>query len=104
MIKTYLSYGYDVVFNYIVTPSALEQIKDKFESFNTKFVVLLTSKEELLKRDQMRSEDCQMKERCLVLLNSFKDKNFDSRFILDTTNLSVEQTANIIQNNNNFII
>ena len=34
-IKTYLSYGYDVVFNYIVTPNILERIKEEFKEYTT---------------------------------------------------------------------
>lgn len=104
MIETYLSYGYDVVFNYIVTPSALKQIQEKFVNIETKFVLLLTDEETLLKRDSLRPEDCKMKERCLVLLNSFKEKNFDLKYILDTSSLSIEETVNIIQNDNKFLI
>ena len=96
MIETYLSAGYDVVFNYIVTPNILEKIKTQFTSYTTKFVVLLTDEETILKRDRERPEDCQMKERCIVLLNSFKNKNFDNNHILDTTNLSIDETVNTI--------
>lgn len=104
MIQTYLSYGYDVIFNYIITPSILEQIQNKFANIETKFVLLLTDEETLLRRDNLRSNECQMKERCLVLLNSFKEKNFDSKYILDNSNLSIENTANIIQKDNRFLL
>lgn len=104
MIQTYLSYDYDVIFNYIITPSILEQIQNKFANIETKFVLLLTDEETLLRRDNLRSNECQMKERCLVLLNSFKEKNFDSKYILDNSNLSIENTANIIQKDNRFLL
>ena len=103
-IETYLSYGYDVVFNYIVTPTIVDRIKDKFKNNKTKFVVLLSSEETLLSRDKQRPEDCQMKERCLILLNSFKSKNYNSNNILDTTNLSIEDTLNTIINDTKFIL
>ena len=45
-----------------------------------------------------------MKERCITLLNNFKNRNYDINNILDTTNLSIEETVNLIQNNNNFIL
>ena len=45
-----------------------------------------------------------MKERCITLLNSFKNRNYDINNLLDTTNLSIEETVNLIQNNNNFIL
>ena len=103
-IETYLSYGYDVVFNYIVTPTIVDRIKDKFKNNKTKFVVLLSNEETLLSRDKQRPEDCQMKERCLILLNSFKSKNYNSNNILDTTNLSIEDTLNTIINDTKFIL
>ena len=101
-IETYLSYGYDVVFNYIVTPSIITKMQDKFKEYNTKLVILLTDEETILKRDSQRPEDCQMKERCIILLNSFKSKNYNPKNILDTTNLSVDETVDTIQNDNKF--
>ena len=40
-INTYLEDGYDVVFNYIVTPTPLQIMKKEFENYSIKFVVLL---------------------------------------------------------------
>lgn len=104
MIETYLSYGYDVIFNYIVTPKILEKIKDKFKNYNTKFIVLLTDEKTILERDKNRPEDCQMKERCIILLNNFKNYDYNKNNILDTSNLSIEETVKIIENNNKFKI
>lgn len=103
-IKTYLSYGYDVVFNYIVTPSILERIKIEFKDYNTKFIVLLSDEQTLLKRDKQRPKDCQMNERCLILLDNFKKKDYNQDNILDTTKLSIDDTIDIINNDNRFII
>ena len=104
MIKTYLDDGFDVVFNYIVTPENLELIKAKINDYNIKFIVLLVDEATLLLRDKSRPEDCQMKERCITLLNNFKNRNYNPQNILDTTNLSVEEIINIIQNDNKFIL
>ena len=38
--------------------------------------ILLSDEETLLKRDKQRPEDCQMNQRCLILLNSFKNKDY----------------------------
>ena len=95
-IETYLSYGYDVVFNYIVTPNVITKMQDCFKKYKTKLVVLLTDEETILTRDSQRPEDCQMKERCIILLNSFKNKNYNPQNILDTTNLSIDETVDII--------
>ena len=102
-INTYLEDGYDVVFNYIVTPTPLQIMKKEFENYSIKFVVLLVDETTLLSRDKERPEDCQMKDRCITLLNNFKNNNYNKRNILDTTNLSVDDTINIIENNDRFI-
>ena len=104
IIKTYLEDGFDVVFNYIVTPENLELIKTAFKDYNVKFVVLITDEATLLARDKERPIDCQMGQRCLTLLNSFKNRNYNSRNILDTSNLSVNETVDIIKNDIKFAI
>ena len=104
MIREYLDNGYDVVFNYIVKKNTLERIKREFKNYNIKLVVLIVEEETILKRDEERPEDCQMKERCLVLLKEFKEQNFEEKYILNTDNLSIEETIAEIENNNKFII
>ena len=102
-IKTYLEDGYDVIFNYIVTPKPLERMKNEFKNYTIKFIVLLVNEETLLLRDKERPEDCQMKDRCITLLKSFKNTNYNKQNILDTTNLSIEETVDIIENDSRFI-
>lgn len=104
IIKTYLEDGFDVVFNYIVTPGNLELIKTELKDYNVKFVVLMTDEATLLARDKERPIDCQMGQRCLTLLNSFKNKNYNSKNILDTSNLSISKTVDIIKNDIKFAI
>ena len=96
--------GFDVVFNYIVTPENIQLIKSSIQNYNIKFIVLLTDESTLLSRDKQRPIDCQMNERCLTLLNNFKNRNYNSKNILDTTNLSVDETLNLIENENRFIL
>lgn len=104
IIKTYLEDGFDVVFNYIITPENLELIKTAFKDYNVKFVVLITDEATLLARDKERPIDCQMGQRCLTLLNSFKNRNYNSNNILDTSSLSVNKTVDIIKNDIKFAI
>ena len=104
IVRSYLEDDFDVVFNYIVTPENLALLKNEFKNYTIKFIVLLVDESTLLLRDKERPEDCQMKERCITLLNNFKNRNYNINNILDTTNLSIEETINLIQNNNNFIL
>lgn len=103
-INTYLENDYDVIFNYIVGLENLEIIKQKFSKYDTKFVVLMVDEETLLKRDKERPLDWQMGERCIELLNSFKSKGYDNKNMLDTSNITVEETAKIILNEEIFNI
>lgn len=103
-IKTYLEEGYDVIFNYIISPKELEKMQEEFKNYDTKFVVLLVDEKNLLLRDKERPEDCQMKERCSILLNSFKNKNYNKQNILDTSKITVEETVEIIEKENRFIL
>lgn len=103
-IGIYLDDGYDVIFNYIINHENINKIKNEFDNYNIKFVVLLVNEDILLARDKERPEDCQMKERCIVLLNSFKNKKYNSNNILDTSNLSIDEAVNIIENEDRFIL
>jgi hypothetical protein len=64
----------------------------------------MVNEETLLARDSQRDEDCQMKERCIILLNSFKNKNFNKNNILNTSNLNIEETVNFVKNDKKFIV
>ena len=103
-IRTYLEDGYDVIFNYIVTPTPLKQIQEEFKDYDIKFIVLLVDAKTLLLRDKERPEDCQMNERCITLLNSFKNNNYNKQNVLDTSNITVNETVDIIENDNRFIL
>ena len=103
-INIYLEEGYDVIFNYIIDLEQLDIIKNTFKDCSIKFIVLLANEDTLLLRDKKRDVDCQMGERCVTLLNKFKNENFNNKNIIDTSNLSFDDTINIIENDNRFII
>lgn len=96
LIENSLKHGYDVVFNYIIKKQEYEKLKEIFKSYEVIFKVLLVDEEELLRRDKLRDEDCRMHERCLILLNKFKEQKFNKSLVIDTTNLTVEETLNEI--------
>ena len=64
----------------------------------------MVDEETIMKRDKERPEDCQMKERCLILLDSFRKKNFDQDNIIDTSNISIQETIDTILNEKRFVI
>lgn len=104
VIRNFLNSGYDVVFNYIISKEKIEELRKVFASFETKFVVLIADEETILKRDALRAKDCQMKERCIELLNNFKKQNFNSDSILDTSDLSVEEVIRCILSSDKYIL
>lgn len=93
LIDSYLENGYDVVFNYIINPENLESIKSRYSNYEVIFKCLLVDENTILKRDALRDEDCQMHERCLVLLNDFISYNYNEDDIIDSSNLSIEDTV-----------
>ena len=104
LINNFLKEGFDVIFNYIINENKLELLKNKFKQYEIKFIVLLVDEETILKRDKERPEDCRQNERCLVLLNDFKNKNYDKKYILDTTNITIEEIVDMIIKEDRFKI
>lgn len=92
LIKNSLEKGYDVVFNYIINKDNYLMLKEKFKNHQIIFKVLLVSEEELLRRDKLREKENRMNERCLVLLKQFINQDFNDEFIVDSTNLNIEET------------
>lgn len=103
-IKLYLDNDYDVIFNYIIGVEDYLKLKEIFKDYDIKFVVLLVDEETILKRDKLRPVDCQMNERCIILLNNFLKKNYKEENKLYTQDLTVEETVNEIINNDKYII
>lgn len=93
LIKSYLENEYDVVFNYIIEKDKLEELKNIFQEYEFHFNCLLVDEKTIMERDLLRPEDCRMNERCLVLLKSFIECNFDKEYIIDSSNLTVDETV-----------
>lgn len=99
LINSYLTSGYDVVFNYIINPKEFKILKTNFKDYEIIFKVLITDEKTIIKRDKERPLDCQMGKRSLVLLNEFKNYNFNENYILDTSKLTIEETTKNIMGN-----
>lgn len=92
------------VFNYIVSPENIKFICEEIKDCKIKFIVLMTDENTLLQRDKERPVDCRMGERCITLLNSFKNKNYHMSNVLFTTNLSIDETIRGIEMDNRFYL
>lgn len=103
-IDIYLKNNYNVVFNYIISPESLNILKNKFKNYTLRFSVLLADEETLLARDSRRPLDCQMHERCVILLEKFQSQYLNSNNILNTTNTSVKDIINTLKTDDKFII
>lgn len=64
----------------------------------------MVDEETIIKRDKERPEDCRMGERSLILLNEFKEINYNERYIFDTTNMSIDKTVNEIITNDRLLV
>jgi len=104
LIKNYLEEGYDVVFNYIIKKGRFNRLIKTFKDYDIKFTVLLVDEDTIVKRDNLRESNCRMGERSLVLLNELKQENYDSNYILDSSNLNVLETCDEIINNDRFTV
>ncbi len=98
-IRIYLENGYDVIFNYILKQEDMKKIQSTFSQYEKAFIVLLANEDILLKRDQIRPEDCQMKERCLILLKEFQEEPFLKQYLLDTSLLTLEEEVTALEDN-----
>lgn len=103
-IDIYLKNNYNVVFNYIISPENLNILKNKFKNYTLRFSVLLSDEQTLLARDSRRPLDCQMHERCVILLKKFQTQYINSNNIINTTNASVKDIINTLKTDDKFII
>ncbi|WIV13688.1 AAA family ATPase [Proteiniborus sp. MB09-C3] len=104
LIRNFQNREYDVIFNYICTPKDTEYIRNNFKDTKIKLCILLTDEETIIKRDKMRPSDCQMGERSILLLNEFNEMDYDKRYYLDTTSLSIEKIVRDIIQNDKFLL
>lgn len=62
LIQNFIQKGYDVVFNYICSPSDIEHIKECLPLIEIKLCVLMADEETIMERDKERPAECQMGE------------------------------------------
>lgn len=58
----------------------------------------------IIKRDLERQEDCRMGKRAIELLQNFRNKEIERKYIIETDNLNIDEIINIIDKNDKFYI
>ena len=103
-IKTYISAGFDVVLNYIISPEQIAMLKETFPGATIRFAVLIVDDKTLLARDMERPENCRMGDRCLDLLRELKAYDYGYDCYLDSTDLTIPETVSRITADDRFVI
>lgn len=102
LIDVYLKDGYDVVLDYIVDVKDLNIISERFNNYRKKFAILISDEDTLIERDAKRDISAQMQERCKVLLRNFINKDFEDKYYIDTSNMSIDEISREIMNNSKY--
>ena len=106
LIENFIRRDIDVVVDYIIFPEHLEKIAElqKKYDFELKYVVLIAEKKEMLARDQQRPAEETMGDRVVELLEEFMSKDIDERFIINTSDCSIEESAERVLKDDRFSI
>jgi hypothetical protein len=91
--------GIDVVIDYVTFPDEAYWLKDRLQGLidNVVYVVLWTDDTTLLVRDQLRLPEHQMGERCLILLEEFKQSGLNNKHLLDTSKMNMDTIHLVIE-------
>lgn len=103
LIENFLSAGFDVVFNYILSPTEVSALKESLSTHELHLAVLMTDESTLISRDQLREPDCRMGERSLVLLREFAKRGYEPRFVIDSSKLSIDETVALVMQGDNTV-
>ncbi len=91
----YLQSSYAVVIDYISFPrdvlNTINTLRHSGVSAEVHYVVLSADPSELLKRDTLRAPQDRMGLRCIELLAEYQSASVPPIFVIDTTELSVDQ-------------
>ncbi|PLT28121.1 AAA family ATPase [Peribacillus deserti] len=98
LTANFIQYGNDVVIDFVTFPSEANWLKNKLKdiSAEVRYVVLWTDADTLIKRDNSRIEENRMGERCLILMQEFKESSLASPHQFDTSDKTSENMDAII--------
>lgn len=110
LVKNLLDYEYDVVLDYVVFPEDVNGLITELADYNVRiiYVVLMVDRQTIIRRDRLRAEEYQMKERSIILLDEFEnhpDLRVDNK--LYTNHFTEEQLREIISeiiNNEKYLV
>ncbi|MEW9700398.1 AAA family ATPase [Paenibacillus sp. SI8] len=87
LTQNFVSHGINVVVDYVTFPNEAYWLRERLKELNANVVytVLWAEPEILLSRDQLRRPEDQMGERCLILIEEFKESGLKSNHVLDTS-------------------
>ncbi|MCP1183754.1 AAA family ATPase [Paenibacillus sp. 1781tsa1] len=73
LVKNLLDYKYDVVLDYVTFPEDVDVLMTELADYHVRiiYVVLLVDRQTIIRRDRLRAEEHQMKERSVILLDEF---------------------------------
>jgi 2-phosphoglycerate kinase len=104
LTRNFLKYGNDVVIDFVTFPPEASWLQDNLKDLDVtvKYVVLWTDNDTLIERDSMRKEEHRMGERCLILVNEFKESGLDDKYLIDTSEKDIEYIIGEIIKNKRF--
>ncbi|WP_340401596.1 AAA family ATPase [Paenibacillus sp. FSL H8-0079] len=99
IVKNLLDYGYDVVLDYVAFPEDVNGLLTELADYNVRiiYVVLMVDRQTIIRRDRLRAEEYQMKERSVILLDEFEnnlDVKVDNK--LYTNHFTEEELPEIV--------
>lgn len=99
LTKNFLSAGNVVIIDYVTFPKEMKWFKENLGEFNAlvHYIVLWTDKNTLLKRDHLRKPEHRMGERCLVLMDEFIASGLEEKYILDNSEISIDEIDTVIE-------
>lgn len=103
LVNNFTSEDYIVVLDYIVFPERLKHLNElKLKlKLRVKYVVLTADEDTIRERVSLRPEDY---ERAIELLEEFKGKGIDDKYLIDTSSKSIEKVVEIIMKEDRFIL
>ncbi|MFB7141715.1 AAA family ATPase [Gottfriedia sp. NPDC056225] len=109
LTRNFLNAGNDVVVDFVTFPQEAKWLHEKLKDLKVDviYVVLWADNQTIINRDNTRIPENRMGERCLILVNEFKESVLDERYFLDTSRNTTQDFTSVlneIRNNQKYKI